>query len=464
MAASPRFPAASRRQHAAFPVSLPTILILVLFAVLLVAGGGSRADLLGQAVVRASAALALAGILLFARCDFDGLRTILMLLLAATALLLVQLVPLPPIVWHSLPERVQIASIGDASLWRPWSMVPDATVNAAGSLLVPFAILALLAAQGAGYRVLPNAVLALIVGSALWGLVQASGTFIDNPFINGGADEVSGTFANRNHFALFIAFGCTIAPIWALSDPNPWRWRAPVGITLVVLFFLTILATGSRAGVLLGALGLASAAMACYGSQELALRKRSRWITRSRWIMPVLIGGVAILLIAATATSIIANRAVSFERALTVDASTDLRWRAAPDIARLAYDLLPVGGGFGSFTSVYNRNERDELLSPYYLNHAHNDFLEIVLDGGLLAAILIGGSLFWWIIASARVWRSQATQAILFGRTGSAMLGLTFMASAVDYPARTPMIMATTVVAAAWLGWGAIAARRMRSR
>lgn len=458
MATSPRFPTASRKRDTAFPVPLPALLMVALFAVLLVAGGGSRGDILGQAVTRAGAALGLAGVLLVGRFDFDGLRAILTLLSGAIVLVLIQLVPLPPIVWHSLPERMLIVSISDASLWRPWSMVPDATVNAASSLLVPFAVLVLLAAQGAEYRVLPNALLGVIVGSALWGMVQASGTFIDNPLINGGADEVSGTFANRNHFALFVAFGCTIVPIWALSDPNPWRWRAPVALTLVVLFFLTILVTGSRAGLLLGALGAAIATVACLGSQKMPLRKHSRWR------VPLLIGGVAVLLIAAATTSILSHRAISVERALTVDASNDLRWRTAPVVTRLAYDLLPFGGGFGSFTTLYARTENDKLLSPYYLNHAHNDFLEVVLDGGVLAAILVGASLFWWIIASARVWRSQSTQAVLFGRAGSAMLGLTFMASAVDYPARTPMIMATAVIAAAWLGWGATAARRMRLR
>jgi hypothetical protein len=29
---------------------------------------------------------------------------------------------------------------------------------------------------------------------------------------------VSGTFANRNHFALFMAIGCVLAPAWAVQS------------------------------------------------------------------------------------------------------------------------------------------------------------------------------------------------------------------------------------------------------
>ncbi|WBY07966.1 hypothetical protein PIB19_22445 [Sphingomonas sp. 7/4-4] len=39
------------------------------------------------------------------------------------------------------------------------------------------------------------------------------------------------------------------------------------------------------------------------------------------------------------------------------------------------------------------------------------------------------------------------------------MLLLILLASAVDYPARTPMIMATIVLSALWLSWAAFSGR-----
>src|SRR3546814_14301754 len=86
----------------------------------------------------------------------------------------------------------------------------------------------------------------------LVGLLEFSGVRVDNPFINDSVGSVSGTFANRNHFALFLGLGCLITPVWAFAGTQGTGWRAPVALALITLFALTILATGSRAGILTG--------------------------------------------------------------------------------------------------------------------------------------------------------------------------------------------------------------------
>jgi O-antigen ligase len=102
-----------------------------------------------------------------------------------------------------------------------------------------------------------------------------------------------------------------------------------------------------------------------------------------------------------------------------------------------------------------------ELLKRTYFNHAHNDFLEILLDGGLPALLLLLGSLGWYIWASIRAWRADPVYYGL-GRLGSGMILLILVASVFDYPARTPIFMAIIVIAAIWLGQSAsrIALRR----
>ncbi|WP_207147621.1 hypothetical protein, partial [Listeria monocytogenes] len=90
----------------------------------------------------------------------------------------------------------------------------------------------------------------------LVGLVQFSRIIYDNPFVNDSPGELSGTFANRNHFALFMAIGCLLAPTWGITGERLAYWRLPAVAALLLLLFLTILGSGSRAGLGLGVVAL----------------------------------------------------------------------------------------------------------------------------------------------------------------------------------------------------------------
>ena len=88
------------------------------------------------------------------------------------------------------------------------------------------------------------------------------------------------------------------------------------------------------------------------------------------------------------------------------------------------------------------------LLKPTYFNHAHNDFLEIILTAGLSGLLLLVAAIAWWLWRSVMAWRNDE----VLPKLGSAMLLLILLASVVDYPARTPIIMAMATMAAIWLG------------
>ena len=68
--------------------------------------------------------------------------------------------------------------------------------------------------------------------------------------------------------------------------------------------------------------------------------------------------------------------------------------------------------------------------------------------------LLLLAGLVWWLVASVRVFRDRSGSEALLGRLGSSMIGLILIASIVDYPSRTPIMMATIVIAAIWLGLG----------
>lgn len=437
----------SAGRPAAFQLYLPLILIAALLALVWIAGGASKGDAMGQVVVRAGAwAIIIAAVLAGPRPVLAGLRPVIFLLVAAIALPLVQLIPLPPAWWQALPGREILLIPGEPAGWRAWTMTPGATRNALASLVVPASMLLVLSqANERGSRGLPGMLIAMAGAATLLGLLQFSGAGFNSPFLNDTPGVVSSIFANRNHFALFLAIGCLVAPVWAFADRQALRWRGPVAGGLVLLFVLTILATGSRSGMLLGALALAFALM-LVGRQ---LRHRLRGAPR--WVLPALIG-IAVFIIAGVVTlSFAADRADAITRLIALDSSEDMRTRARPTVLAMIALYLPFGSGFGGFDPVFRIHEPSALLKPTYFNQAHNDFLGIALDGGLAAIALLAASILWWAIATIRVWRASADEAVSLGRLGSGIVLLVLVASLTDYPARTPTIMTILVIAAAWL-------------
>lgn len=271
---------------------LSLILFGILLGTLFVAGGSVRDDALGQAVVRGVAWLLLIVAILFGkRPDWRRVTPVVMLLAAATLLVLLQLVPLPPAIWQGLPGRTILAEAvigtGPGQPWRPWTMTPGATINALSSLVVPVASVVFMAGLRDTDRVwLPRILLGLICASTLIGLLQFSGAAVGNPFINDSDGQVSGSFANRNHFALFVAFGCLLAPVWPFLGGRSGGWRAPMALALVLLFALIILGSGSRAGLVLGVTGLMIGMALARQELQAALANRPRWL------LPVAIAGV----------------------------------------------------------------------------------------------------------------------------------------------------------------------------
>ena len=424
------------------------MLLGILLLTLWMAGGGSRADLLAQVIVRSIAwGTLLAAVVIAPRLrPLRGEWVVALFLLAAGAIAALQLVPLPPGIWQSLPGRSLFADAailsGQAQPWRPWSIVPGATFNALSSLVVPLTMLVLVTGLRHDERSrLPGILLGFIITATLIGLLQFSGARLNNPLLNDTPGEVAGVFANRNHFALLLAIGCVLAPVWAFIDRQGLRWRGPLALGGVLLFVLGIMASGSRAGLLLGAIALAA------GCAIIARPVRHRLRRAPRWVFLTLVAGMIALASGLIAASIWAGRAVSIDRALTSNVEEDMRSRGLPLVIDMIGAYFPWGAGLGSFDTMFRLHEPLALLKPTYFNHAHNDWLEVVLDSGLAGAALLLAAILWWGWASLRAWRDQAS----IPRLGSAIVLLVMVASVFDYPARTPIIMALLLAAALWL-------------
>lgn len=431
--------------------SLSFALLAGFLSMVLLSGGASRADAFGQVVVRVVAwALLLVAVLFGRRPRREDVGPTALLLGAALLLVLLQLIPLPPAIWQALPGRgifAEAASAGGRPQpWRPWSIVPGATVNAASSLVVPITTLVLMAGLAPEEQPrVPGLLLCLIGVSALIGLLQFSGAQLDNPLVNDTPGEVSGLFANRNHFALFTAIGCLLAPAWAFQEGRAPHWRGPLAPALVLVFALIVLASGSRAGIILAVLGSGVGMLLAWKGIGRSLRRYPRWV------FTALLAGGAALVATTVLISIAAGRAVSISRALAIDPGQDMRSRGLPTVWGMIREYFPMGSGLGGFDPIFRLHEPFGLLKLTFFNHAHNDFLELALDAGLPGLLLLAVALAWWGWAGLKAWRSGDAAGRFLPRLGSTILLLILIASAFDYPARTPMIMAVAVVAALWL-------------
>ncbi len=424
-------------------VSISFLLLLGLLALVAITGGASRFNAPGQMIVRAGVVLELAVWVLLACRPIQVARGPLVIVGLAMLVVVVQLIPLPPALWTALPGSDLLRNAGGVGVaplpWRPLTIVPSATLNALFSLLVPLAaVLFAGACRPDEQRLVLVAVAGVIGVSSFVELAQFAGNTFFNP-LNGPPGSPSGLLANRNHQALLLAIGCVVFPVWAtLPDRSP-AWRSWMALGCVTLLELMIVATGSRAGLILGLIAIL--ALPVILRVKLSDLRGDDGRRRRLLLAAIVVGGIALM-----ALALWAGRSESFDRLREIDTATDMRTRSLPTVFALLHEYGLIGVGFGSFDPLFRANEPFSLLKPTYFNQAHDDVLEIVILGGIPAAALLLGAIIWIAMRSVRIWRDAP-----LGRLGMATILLVVAASLFDYPARTPMIMTILAIAAVWL-------------
>ena len=133
----------------------------------------------------------------------------------------------------------------------------------------------------------------------------------------------------------------------------------------------------------------------------------------------------------------------------------DLRWPVASVTLKAAQANLPFGAGFGTFVPVYQTVEPRTLLFERYVNRAHNDWLELGLEGGVLTIVGLVVFFVWFGRSSFQVWRPGQSGAdaldTALARAGSIVVVLLLLHSIVDYPLRTTAMMVVFALACALL-------------
>jgi O-antigen ligase len=142
------------------------------------------------------------------------------------------------------------------------------------------------------------------------------------------------------------------------------------------------------------------------------------------------------------------DRSTALTRIVGQDVAADMRVRAWATVQSMLDTHWVMGSGFGSFPDVYKIFEPDHLLQPSYFNHAHNDWVEIIITGGLPAAIILLVTILWIL----RGLRRGGLRGLIKGHRGDirlpAMVILLLLAagSVVDYSLRVPSIQVLAVL------------------
>lgn len=268
--------------------------------------------------------------------------------------------------------------------------------------------------------------------------------------------EAVGFFANRNHFAAQMYATLLFGIVW-LTHRWQGRFSAPrftaekaqaagVAVSFALLVLGVIFLTRSRAGIVLALLSIAPLVVAAPAITRI-LTGTTRGGSGIRTKVAAIVA-ILVLLIAALG----AERAMPrFENSVLNDLRVPI---LTTSLSALAH-ALPFGTGLGTFVPVFQAHEGSDQLLQMYVNRAHNDWIEFLIEAGLPGLLLIATFLAWFGMRFFSVWfRPEAglrAQDILFDQFSAVILLLLLLHSTVDYPLRTETMLCYFAMCCAFL-------------
>jgi O-antigen ligase len=445
--------------------------LLILFAT----GGASRTDVQSLIILRPMSIIVCAlACMTLNRGHFAGRAWLLGWAGAIFLLALLHLAPLPPSIWASLAGRQDLVDVeelaGLSGIWRPLTLAPMNGWHALLSLFAPLAVLLLGIQLNRDdlFRLLPL-VIALAALSGLLGLLQVigdpQGSLYFYRITNNGS--AVGLFANRNHAATLLACLFPMLAVYAATargEADTVGMRQLMAAAIAIVLVPLILVTGSRSGLVSTVIGLSTAAILYRQPTEVRTVRRGK-PDRVK-ALPVL-GGIALISLAFLTYFL--SRAEAIERLFMQASGKESRadfWTVSID---LFWKYFPWGSGSGSFAEAYQIIEPARLLDATYLNRAHNDWVETAVTFGLPGAVALSVAVITFGLRCSRLWRSTdgSERTVAYGRLASVMIAMIAIASASDYPLRTPTMMGLFAIFTLWLteaGRNRAAARAVSSR
>lgn len=416
---------------------------------------------------------------------FSGARPVCRLLLAWLAYVLLQLLPLPGFV-------TQVLSAGSAAMyrqagetgWTPLSLHPYATflfwLKSLGYVAL-FALTLLLVSSRQrlvllGYTLVFSAVFQAFYGSMMTLSGAEYGFFVKKVAYVGFA---TGTFVNRNHLAGYlemisaVGIGLLMATTSTNDRVRSWRQRLRNLVHLLLsqkmllrlmlaMMVIALVLTRSR----MGNTGFFSSLWVAGLLTLLAFRAQAKSFkltlqrsdTRSAVLLITSLMLIDLFIVGAWfGVDKLADRMA--QTSLEHDAG---RVEVSINTLNLLKDYPLVGTGGGTFHLAYARYRGDGIAQ--YYDHAHQDYLEITADTGVIGIGLLGAVvlLSFWAALQALYRRRDP---LMRGMAFASIMGIIALLihSTVDFNLQIPANAATFMVILA-LGWIALNLdRRSRS-
>ncbi|WOJ94289.1 O-antigen ligase family protein [Congregibacter variabilis] len=218
--------------------------------------------------------------------------------------------------------------------------------------------------------------------------------------------SIAGTYTNRNHFAglmeLTLALTVSFYFLRSRYRRTGKGWRSIVRRVFTYFFsgsiwyliatlppLLALLFSASRGGAL-SALGALVISLGLVAYKKRGGAAPARMVTTGVLIIPLI--GASILAIDSLLERVERN-------GLLDDSRYELRQLAY----RVFSDYPVFGTGSGTFRHIYPAYETQPFSTGKMLHHVHNDYLELLLENGIIGFALFGGGILLWLVTMCDV-------------------------------------------------------------
>ncbi len=371
---------------------------------------------------------------------------------------LLQLVPVPFGVASAGSMREAYGGLLTASpsesAWHTVSIIPSQTQAALLTLLpVVAAFLLVVSVRSSDVKRLVGVFLGVVLFQAVLSLMQYGST--DDSLLYMGLDRVGdagvGTYPNRNHLAglmemaLPITLALLASAFFGMEHGAPRRhhsrrggllrrfkhWFASERLmnrsllygTLTLLVILGAVFSRSRTGIGLVIIGLVLTAF-------MLTRNFGKHFAKH---LTAVVAGMAVVLAAAVGLAPVFDR-------FGMDPLEDERWAIFDASLRGVGEFFPLGSGMGTYPQVMRGFQPDGMGG--FVNHAHNDYIEWLFEGGLFAGVLMLLFMVLYLVRWRAVWSVRNWHSLHMMQVGAGVgLFLILLHGLTDYNLRIPANM-----------------------
>lgn len=365
-----------------------------------------------------------------------------------------QTIPLPYDFWINLPQRDIVESIANVlqeNISSSISFNPSRTLMVATPIAIALVVILTVKQEMRGVHkyvklfFLP----AFAIFSAILGISQLfNATLLPYEYFSPNAPI--GVFSNTNHQATLMLMAFPFLAVGAWYENNKGHKSHDPKIpklallTIAIILFSVLIRANSLAGYLLF--------LPVFGTSLLIMFGNRRLVRINSVTIGVTLAIILLLVFMADTSQITYQSYQSYQSSVIPRSEVNMV------MFQIISEHRIFGTGLGSFEEVYRMFEDGTKVTNIYYNHAHNDYLEWIMETGIIGGLLLVTFFTWLIYLIYKIWSAELSFNIALGRAASISLLVVAAHSCVDYPIRTYTI---AIASAFCLGLIMSAAKRV---